>query len=143
MKTSGVIRLQYLSEGKLRQARELRKNMTNAEDLLWQRLRRNQLGVKFRRQQIIQGFIADFFCESAKLVVEVDGFVHDSVEHKKYDEHRRNVFEARGLREIRFKNDQVINDIDNVIKSVQSLLPLSPCGREVGREVKEKKNEEV
>ena len=123
MPKSGVIKLQHLSDGKLRQARTLRRNMTPAEKVLWENLRRNQLGVKFRRQQIIQGFIADFYCDSAKLVIEVDGSVHGTPEQKIIDKQRRTVFENRGLREIRFVNSQIESDLENVINMIKSMFP--------------------
>ncbi len=122
MKTSGVIRLQQISDGKLDQAKYLRKNMTDAEKLLWQKLRNKQLGIKFRRQQIIEGYVVDFYCEFAKLVVEVDGEIHENAEQKEKDEHRRKVFEDRGLREIRFENYQVENDIDCVVDEIRNRL---------------------
>jgi very-short-patch-repair endonuclease len=122
MKTSGVVRLQHISDDKLEQARSLRLNMTYTENLLWQKLRRGQLGVKFRRQQIIEGFIVDFYCEAAKLVIEVDGAVHFSEEQQETDEHRRKVFENRGLREIRFENYQVENSIEDVVDVIRHNL---------------------
>ena len=123
MPKSGVVKLQRLSKGKLQQAQALRRRMTPAEKVLWERLRRKQLGVKFRRQQIIQGFIADFYCEAARVVIEVDGSVHDTTQQKKIDEQRRMVFESRGLQEIRFSNKQIESDIENVINKIKSTLP--------------------
>jgi very-short-patch-repair endonuclease len=118
--TSGVIQLQRVTEYKIEQARALRKNMTLAEELLWSKVRGKRCGnLKFRRQQIIDGFIADFFCASASLVVEVDGQIHDNEEQKKIDEHRREVFNARGLREIRFRNEEVLNDIETVLERIE------------------------
>lgn len=123
MPKSGVIKLQRLSKGKLKQARALRRGMTSAEKTLWERLRRKQLGVKFRRQQIIQGFIADFYCEAARLVIEVDGSVHDTPEQKEIDEQRRMVFENRGLQEIRFSNKQIESDLEDVVDKIRLILP--------------------
>jgi very-short-patch-repair endonuclease len=121
--TSGVVKLQRLSKGKLLQAQELRKAMTPAENMLWEQLRRkNILGVKFRRQQIIEGFIVDFYCESAKLVIEVDGEIHSDPERQVIDVHRRNVFIARGLREIRFANNEILKNIDNVLLEIVQYL---------------------
>jgi very-short-patch-repair endonuclease len=120
--TSGVVRLQKITDDKLNFAKALRRNMTYSENLLWQKLRKGQLGVKFRRQQIIEGFVADFYCETAKLVIEVDGPIHDTEEQKADDEHRRNVFQNRGLREIRFSNNQVDNDIVEVIGIISKYL---------------------
>jgi len=120
MSTSGVIRLQRLSDGKLRQARALRANMTEAETILWERLRRKGiLNVKFRRQQVIEGFIVDFYCESVKLVIEVDGSVHDTEDQKAVDEHRRKVFQACGLKELRFANREIVGDIETVVQLIR------------------------
>jgi very-short-patch-repair endonuclease len=122
MKTSGVVKLQKISDDKLSFAKAFRRNMTDSENLRWQKLRKGQLGVKFRRQQIIEGFVVDFYCESAKLVIEVDGPIHNTEEQKADDEHRRNVFQNRGLREIRFSNNQVDNDIVEVINIIKQYL---------------------
>ena len=121
--SSGVVKLQRVTEEKLRKAQSFRKTMTEAEDVLWEKLRRKQIvGVKFRRQQIIEGFIADFFCEPAKLVVEVDGGIHTTIDQKAVDVHRKEVFEARGLKEIRFTNEQVKLGIGQVIKIIEEAV---------------------
>ena len=77
MSLKNIITNQKVTKEKLQRARELRRDMTTAEKLLWQELRANKLGVHFRRQQVIQGFIVDFYCHKAALVVEVDGDIHD------------------------------------------------------------------
>ena len=119
--TSGVILLQRTSPEKIDQARTLRKNMTEAEQALWQKLRGSKLfGLKFRRQQIIEGFIAAFFCHAVKLVIEVDGSIHDNEEQKRTDTHRREVFAARGLRELRFRNEEVLENSADVLKRITS-----------------------
>jgi very-short-patch-repair endonuclease len=121
--SSGVIFLQHVDESKKEQARALRKSQTPAEEMLWQHLRGNRVvGVKFRRQQIIEGFIVDFFCHPAKLVVEVDGSIHDTPEQKEADAHRARVFNARGLMEIRFRNEEVLNDIGRVMAALTKLV---------------------
>jgi very-short-patch-repair endonuclease len=74
--------------------------------------------VKFRRQQIIDGFVTDFYCHQAALVVEVDGSVHDLQGQKDRDELRRKVFEARGLMELRFRNEEVLGGTDRVVKEI-------------------------
>ncbi|GAG50284.1 unnamed protein product, partial [marine sediment metagenome] len=79
-----------------------------------------QQGLKFRRQQIIEGFIVDFFCEKLRLVIEVDGEVHNQDEQIIHDRHRKNVFAARGIREVRFNNNEVLNNIDNVLEKISS-----------------------
>jgi very-short-patch-repair endonuclease len=97
--------------------------MTHAERILWERVRNRQLNeFKFRRQQIIEGFIADFFCEAAKLAVEVDGAVHDTNEQRAIDIQKEQVFKTRGILLIRFSNDKVENDIDSVLGSLLRFL---------------------
>jgi len=121
--TSGVVILQKIDDSKIRQARELRRNMTDAERFLWEQLRGRKLaGLKFRRQQVIDGFIADFFCDSAKLVVEVDGGIHETEEQKQIDQHRRAVFVARGLKEIRFSNKAVLERIEEVLAGIKTAV---------------------
>ena len=91
--SSGVILLQRVDKYKKRQARGLRRNMTEAEEVLWEHLRNRRLeGLKFRRQQVIEGFVVDFFCHELKLVVETDGEIHNTQEQKEIDKHRKNVF---------------------------------------------------
>ncbi len=118
--SSGVVALQKINNSKLLQAQALRKNMTEAESALWECLRNRTLdGLKFRRQQIIEGFIVDFFCHEMKLVVEIDGEIHDTPEQKEIDELRKKVFESRGLKEIRFKNSDVLNDLPDVLATLR------------------------
>ena len=119
--SSGVVLLQRINNAKLRQARTLRKNMTEAEKVLWEHLRNRRLaGLKFRRQQIIEGYVVDFFCHELKLVVETDGEIHNTPEQKEKDKKRRNTFNSRGLKEIRFKNREVLNNISTVLDKIKS-----------------------
>ena len=78
MKQRSMITQQKVNSSKLNwSSKRFRRKMTNAEALLWERIRKNQLGgIHFRRQQILFGFIADFYCHSKRLVVEVDGDIH-------------------------------------------------------------------
>ena len=118
--TSGVVKLQRIEEGKLRAAREFRSKMTHGEKALWEKVRRRQIrGMKFRRQQIIEGFVVDFFCEKAKLVVEVDGQVHSDTNQQEWDRHRTKVFGARGVDVIRFHNDEVLDSIESVVTRIE------------------------
>ena len=119
---SGVIGIQYVTKEKLWDARALRENMTPTETLLWAHLRNRKCGgFKFRRQQVIEGFIADFYCELSQVVVEVDGGIHTNPEVKKNDEHRETVFRAREITTIRFKNEIVIQSINDVIEEIMSI----------------------
>jgi len=77
MPLKNIVTEQKVSKEKLQRAKELRREMTPAEKILWEELRANKLGVHFRRQQVIAGFIVDFYCHRAGLVVEVDGDIHD------------------------------------------------------------------
>ena len=100
-------------------ARELRKEMTPAEKLLWSRLRNKQLkGLKFRRQHPLGPFIADFYCAARRLVVEIDGDIHDLQPER--DAARTEQFEQYGYRVIRFRNKQVLNDIEDVLVAIEA-----------------------
>ncbi len=101
-------------------ARELRKNMTNAEKILWRHLKIKPNGYKFRRQHPLGIYIADFYCHKLKLVIEVDGSIHDNEEIKLNDEVRQKLIEEDGLTVIRFTNSQILNDILNVLKIIHA-----------------------
>ncbi len=104
----------------------LRNNMTKAEIILWKKLRRRQiLNTRFRRQVSIGNYIADFFSFDVYLAIEVDGKDHDRKEKKEYDEVRTEVIETQNVSIIRFKNEDVIKNIDKVIESIKkSILQL-------------------
>ena len=98
-------------------ARELRRNLTDAEKLLWSKLRSNQLrGAKFRRQFPLPPYVVDFCCEAARLIVEVDGGQH--AEAAEADQARTEVLERRGYRVIRFWNSDVLSNIDGVLEEI-------------------------
>jgi very-short-patch-repair endonuclease len=98
-------------------ARAMRQDCTRAEQLLWYRLRTERLnGLKFRRQVPIGPYIADFFCPSARLVVEVDGATHVD---RRTDTQRDAWMESQGLRVIRFWNDEVTNNLEGVLRAIE------------------------
>ncbi len=98
-------------------ARSLRRNATDAERLLWQRLRNRQAGdLKFRRQEPIGPFIVDFFCLKQNLIVEVDGGQHETAQDR--DAARTAWLEARGYRVIRFWNNEVIGNVEGVLETI-------------------------
>jgi very-short-patch-repair endonuclease len=102
------------------QARRLRRDMTNAEAMLWKVLRGSQLdGVKFRRQAPVGPYIADFFCFRHRLIIELDGPPHDSDERKGRDAARDAWLRDQGFRVLRFPNDLIIGggDIANKIRA--------------------------
>ncbi len=114
--------LPYLTENKLR-ARALRKNQTEAEQHLWTRLRRKQIGgLLFYRQKPLAQYIVDFYCASAMLVIEIDGAQHDEPNVKEYDVLRTQTLEAIGLRVLRFTNQQVLYDIDGVMQVIRAAV---------------------
>ncbi len=107
----------------LRLAGDLRKSMTPAEKVLWEKLRNRQVrGFRFRRQHPIKDFIVDFFCYDAMLIIEVDGSVHDEIKQNERDEQRTLILNRLGIREIRFTNYEVINHTDQVIKKNEEEL---------------------
>ena len=96
--------------------KELRNNSTPQEILLWLKLKNSQLGFKFRRQHSIGGYIADFYCPSKKLVIEIDGSQHFI--NKEYDENRSNYFKGLDIKVLRFTNAEINTNIDGVIDSI-------------------------
>ncbi|OGB86887.1 hypothetical protein A3J44_05730 [candidate division WOR-1 bacterium RIFCSPHIGHO2_02_FULL_45_12] len=108
---------------KIVRARELRKDLTEAEQILWQHLRnRSFYGKKFRRQHIFLGFIIDFYCAEEKLGIELDGHIH--YKQKEYDAERQSLIEDSGIRILRFKNKAVIENIKEVLKLIKKNLTL-------------------
>ena len=110
-----------------KKAKELRDNPTRAEEFLWEKIRRNQLsGFKFRRQHPIANFIADFYCHEVRLVVELDGRIHHKIEQKDYDKGREHELRTFGIKVLRFKNEEVINDIELVVSKISRKMPTRP-----------------
>jgi len=104
-----------------RRARDLRNNATDAERRLWRVLRGRQLGgFRFRRQFPIAGFIADFACPEARLIIEVDGEQH--FENANYDASRSDALAARGYRVVRYWNNDVMSKTEGVLADIQSKL---------------------
>jgi very-short-patch-repair endonuclease len=98
-------------------ARELRQPLTQAEQVLWERLRNFQLGgFKFRRQHPIGAFIVDFYCAQVRLVIEIDGSSH--LDQKDYDDYRTGWLELNGFRVIRFTNSEVGEEIETVLEVI-------------------------
>jgi len=101
----------------------LTKNQTPAEGLLWSKLRSRQLyGFKFRRQHPIDKYILDFYCTEAHLAVEIDGGQHAEDESRKKDEFRTAYLREKGIRVIRFWNDDVLNHLDDVLSEIDAVL---------------------
>jgi len=121
---------QKVEPGKAELAKQLRRQQTPEERLVWQRLKANGLGgFHFRRQQVIAGYIVDFYCHAVGLVVEVDGPIHEA--QREEDSYRDEVLRSRGLSILRITNDEVSADIDRVLRrilaTIESPFPLEPA----------------
>ncbi len=117
MSAKNIVVGQKVDPAKVELAKQLRRQMTEEERLLWQRLRHNRLrGFQFRRQQVIDGFIVDFYCHAAGLVVEVDGEVHQG--QAEYDGERDRVLAARGLNILRIRNEEVEQNLAGVLDRI-------------------------
>jgi very-short-patch-repair endonuclease len=100
-------------------ARKLRKNQTDAEQLLWRILRnRNFCGLKFRRQYPIGSYILDFFCDELNLAIELDGGGHATADQAAYDEERTKIINGSGIRVIRFWNHDLLNETEAVLEEI-------------------------
>ncbi|HEX5870159.1 MAG TPA: endonuclease domain-containing protein [Longimicrobium sp.] len=100
-------------------ARELRKEETPAERRLWRVLRNRAVnGLKFRRQHPLDGLVLDFYCPEVSLCVELDGGIHDTDDQQARDAARTEHMRARGIRVIRFRNEEVLSDTDSVVTRI-------------------------
>ena len=121
-----VIRGQKVQPIKAERARELRLEMTPEEKILWSCLREHRTtGLHFRRQQVIEEFIVDFYCHSAALVVEVDGPIHSL--DPAYDQERDGILVGHGLQVLRVTNQQVRDDQSGVLTRI-----IAACNSESG-----------
>ena len=129
-----------IPEALLQKAKELRQKQTPAEELLWQCLRANQLhGTKFRRQHNIGQYIVDFYCHAAKLVIELDGGIHEL--QKDQDGDRDTWLTSQGLQVLRFKNEELIPNLPKILETISQhlfspsptpILSPSPAGEGLG-----------
>jgi very-short-patch-repair endonuclease len=104
----------------LTQARDLRRHLTRAEARLWTALRRKQLGrLKFRRQHPLGPYILDFFCVSARLVVELDGGAHRDDAAQDHDGRRDQWISQQSLRILRIPNELVLDDLDEALRRIE------------------------
>ncbi len=110
-------------------ARQLRKDQTDAENLLWHLLRaRRFCGFKFRRQYPMGGYVLDFYCHSAKLGIELDGGGHNSEGQRLYDAERTKVLKGAGLWILRFWNHEVLNSLEDVLGEIHTHLMVGMGG---------------
>lgn len=115
-------RYRIFSNISIQNAREHRKNPTEAEAILWQRVRNNKLGLKIRRQYPIDRYFTDFAALTVKLIIEIDGGSNQTQEQYDYDNDRTRVLNELGFEVIRFTNSEVINDIESVLKTIQNKI---------------------
>ena len=122
----------YEFSGLVKKAKEMRKAQTPPEKLLWELLRDRQFGgLKFRRQHQIGNYIVDFYCYEKRFVIELDGGIHQNMKQIKKDKKRDEYLKALAINVIRFKNKDVINDIEQVLFSITNL----PLGEGIGLRV--------
>lgn len=105
-------------------ARELRKNMTFGEVLLWNELKDNKLGFDFDRQRCIDNYIVDFYCKDLMLAIEVDGRSHDNEDALIKDEIRQKKLETLGVSFVRFSEAEVKHDTLNVMRAIEAVIIL-------------------
>ena len=105
-----------------RNAGILRNNPTAAEAALWMYLKSGQLGVKFRRQHPLKVYIADFYCHQFKLIIEVDGSIHQLPEVAANDIEREQYLKEQGFKVVRFTNNQIFNNIEYVLKEIENAM---------------------
>jgi very-short-patch-repair endonuclease len=104
-----------------KKARELRRNLTPSEKILWKVIRNGQInGMHFRKQHPFGIYILDYYCYKANLVIEIDGKIH--LKRKKYDYERTEYLKCTGLKVLRFQNEDVVNRLEWVIKEIKSKL---------------------
>jgi very-short-patch-repair endonuclease len=104
-------------------SRTLRRNMTDAEKLLWSKIRGKQLnGLQFYRQKIIGNYIADFYCPKTRLVIEIDGGQHYSAEGKEKDRLRDEYMTRAGITVLRFSDREVLENLESVLEKLWSGL---------------------
>ncbi|MDA8214352.1 MAG: endonuclease domain-containing protein [Nitrospiraceae bacterium] len=103
--------------------RDLRRNQTEAEKILWSRLRNKRcLGLKFFRQYSVGAYIMDFYCPEYKLAIELDGGQHAEDESKEYDRIRTDYLKSKGIEVVRFWNNEVLNNTDGVFEEITKKL---------------------
>jgi len=98
--------------------RGLRQKSTGAEQILWFELRNNKLGAKFKRQHSIGGYITDFYCQKYKLIIELDGEVHNTKEVKEYDTVRDKFLTSLGYKVLRFSNSEIESNTEKVLDKI-------------------------
>jgi very-short-patch-repair endonuclease len=120
-------RMRDLSPQMLQTSRKLRETATDAEQVLWQALRREQLaGLRFRRQHGIGRFVLDFYCPARMIAIELDGGVHDEPDQAARDEARTQALAAQGIAVFRLRNEDVLGDLPNALEQIRRVVAERP-----------------
>ena len=114
-------------------SKKLRNESTQSEVVLWNRIKRKALDVSFHRQFPIENYVLDFYCKELKLAIEIDGYSHDNEEAQTRDQERQERLESYGIRFVRLDDREVMNDIENAVRSIEEAI----------REIKTKQTEET
>jgi very-short-patch-repair endonuclease len=121
--TSIIVGMYVRKKELVKKARDLRNHSTKAEIILWSRLRLRQIdGFKFRRQQPVFDYIADFYCPELKLIIELDGVVHNFKETLIHDAKRDNILRINGYHIIRIPNSEIETDLNSSINKIRSFI---------------------
>jgi len=115
----------------IKRAQRYRKHMTRCEAIIWERVRRRGLGVKIRRQHVLMPYIVDFYCPAHRVVIEIDGPVHDEQRIKDVTRDTR-LREIYGVKILRFSNEQVLGDLGIVLEAIAEACPPVPRARRGG-----------
>lgn len=137
-----ITRNQFVAREKLELARDLRRRMTPQERILWRAPRNDALrAMHFRRQQVVAGYIVDFYCASANLAVEIDGDSH--LGRKEHDILRDRALAEMGIRTVQGGNNEVDRNLDEVLRKIESLTRVSPLdGKTRGNAIASNRNRE-
>jgi len=121
----------YMKPIKKQFARQLRKSQTDTEKVVWEILRNRKFcEYKFRRQHVLEGFVVDFFSRELRLVVEIDGWIHEK--RKEYDKARDGILRAKRISVVRIKNEDVVGGLEGILRKLERIaltLSPSPIGR--------------
>lgn len=106
----------------------MRRKSTQAEKMLWERLRSNTLGVRFFRQYSIEGYVVDFYCPEKRLAIEIEGSIHTFAQQKNYDTYRKRLIEAYNIKFLMFTNLEIYTKSEDVMRRIKEVVnpPVTP-----------------
>ena len=112
----------YNKKSEQEKRRLLRNNMTYCEKIIWNHLRKRQLGCRFLRQYSVDHFVIDFYCPELKLAIEIDGDIHEIPEQKDYDKARQKYLEAFGIEFVRIKNEEFLSNPNKAFSKIEKKI---------------------